>query len=188
VLRANVPVPPAPNPSQPLAIFEDQPDFVAKLDQGAGKASLVTDDKFSGTSAVKVTPDQRFNPALPGLGMKIRENPGPGEFRYIRFAWKKKGGQVICLQLNHDGQWGPQPAGAAHKFRYHAGPGECYGGSVSVAPQAPGNWVVVTRDLFADFGEFTLMGIALTPFDGEYGLFDHIYLARHPNDFDLIKP
>ncbi len=188
VLRADVAKPPAPNPAQPLAVFEDNPDFVAHLDQGAGKITLVTDDKFSGKAAAKVTPDQRFNPALPGLEVKIRQNPGPGEFRYIRFAWKKKGGQAICIQLNHDGTWGPAAGSANHSFRYHAGPGQCYGASLAVAPKPPDNWTVVTRDLFADFGEFTLSGIALSPVDGEYGLFDHIYLARGANDFDLIKP
>jgi hypothetical protein len=187
VSRASVAPPPVPKPEQPLAVFEDQPEFVAQLNQGAGKISLVTDDKFSGTAAAKVTPDQRFNPALPGLGVKIRQNPGPGEFRYIRFAWKKKGGAAICIQFNHDGQWGPT-ANPAQKFRYHAGAGECYNGSLAVAPKIPENWVVVTRDLYTDFGEFTLSGIALSPVDGEYGLFDHIYLARQPSNFDLIKP
>jgi hypothetical protein len=48
--------------------------------------------------------------------------------------------------------------------------------------------VVVTRDLFADFGEFTITGIALSPVDGEHGLFDTIYLGKSPADFELIKP
>jgi hypothetical protein len=46
----------------------------------------------------------------------------------------------------------------------------------------------VTRDLFADFGEFTLTGLALSPVDGEYALFDHIYLGATPEDFELVKP
>ena len=91
---------------QPLAVFEDQPEFVANLNQGAGTATLASDDKFTGTASVKITPEQATTP-LPGLGMKIRQNPGPGEFRYLQFAWKKQGGQHICVQLNHDGQWGP---------------------------------------------------------------------------------
>ena len=49
-------------------------------------------------------------------------------------------------------------------------------------------FTVVTRDLFADFGEFTLTGLALSPVDGEYALFDHIYLGTTPEDFELVKP
>jgi len=177
-----------PPAEQPLAIFEDQAEFVAALTEGGGQATMHGDEKYSGAASVKVTPDQRFNPALPGLGLRIREKPGPGEFRYLQFAWKKQGGQAICLQLNHDGQWGPvggQPA----KFRYHAGPaGECYNASVGIDSNLPAAFTIVTRDLFADFGEFTLTGLALSPVDGEFALFDHIYLGKAPADFDLVKP
>jgi hypothetical protein len=177
-----------PPVEKPLAVFEDQEDFVANLNQGGGQASLVSDDKYSGTASVKVTPDQRFNPAMPGLGLKIREKPAAGEFRYLRFAWKKQGGQAICLQLNHDGMWGPA-ADSPAKFRYHSGPGgECFGASVAVDAALPAGFTVVTRDLFADFGEFTLTGLALSPVDGEYALFDHIYLGTTPEDFELVKP
>jgi hypothetical protein len=177
-----------PAVEQPLAIFEDQSEFVTQLNQGGGQATLVSDEKYSGTSSVKVTPDQKFNPALPGLGVKIREKPGPGEFRYLQFAWKKQGGAAICLQLNHDGQWGPAGDKPA-KFRYHAGGGaECFGASVSVDGALPAEFSLVTRDLFADFGEFTLTGIALSPMDGQHALFDHIYLGTSPEDFELVKP
>ena len=36
---------------------------------------------------------------------------------------------------------------------------------------------------FIDFGEFTLTGLAFSPVDGQAALFDHIYLARQPEDF-----
>ncbi|HTM53825.1 MAG TPA: hypothetical protein VL175_07325 [Pirellulales bacterium] len=177
-----------PAVNKPLAIFEDQPEFAATLNEGGGQISLVSDQKYSGVASLKVTPDQRYNPALPGLGVKIRERPQPGEFRYLRFAWKKQGGQAICLQLNHDGQWGPAAEGKG-KFRYHAGPGgECYGGSLALDGNLPAEFTVVTRDLFADFGEFTLTGLALSPVDGEFALFDHIYLGAAIEELDSVKP
>ena len=177
-----------PPVEKPLTIFEDQAEFVANLKEGGGTAALFDGEKFSGTASVKVTPDQRFNPALPGLGVKIREKPGPGEFRYLQFAWKKQGGAAICLQLNHDGQWGPA-AGSPAKFRYHAGGGgECFGASLMLDANLPAGFTLVTRDLFADFGEFTLTGLALSPVDGEFALYDHIYLGSTPADFDLVKP
>ncbi|MES1213380.1 MAG: hypothetical protein ABUL64_02230 [Singulisphaera sp.] len=179
---------PSPLPAeQPLAVFEDQPEFVGNLNQGAGTATLASDEKFTGTASVKITPEQRYNPALPGLGVKIRQNPGAGEYRYLQFAWKKQGGERICVQLNHDGQWGPVPSTNPLKFRYDTGPaaGDAFGGAMRLDGALPSEWVVVTRDLFADFGEFTLTGLGLAPIDGEYALFDHIYLGRTLRDFDL---
>ncbi len=179
-----------PNAEPPLAVFEDDPKFVEYLNQGSGQVSLVEDDKHTGKTALKVTPEQRFNDKLPLLGVKIRQNPGPGEYRYLRFAWKKQGGQSICMQLNHDDAWGPTDASRPNaKFRYHAGPGgECYSASVLVDEKLPTSWVVVTRDLFEDFGEFTLNGLALSSIDGDFALYDHIYLGRSPADLDLAKP
>jgi hypothetical protein len=46
---------------------------------------------------------------------------------------------------------------------------------------------VVTRDLFADFGEFIFTGLAMTPLDGEYGYFDHILLAPTVADLDAAE-
>jgi hypothetical protein len=175
-------------PQQPRMVFEDQKQFLENLLEGAGTATLDATDKYSGKVSIKVTPDQRFNERMPGLGVRIRQNPSFGEYRFLRFAWKKKGGQTICLQLNHDGQWGPT-ATAPGKFRYHAGPGgECYGASIAVDDKIPSDWVVVTRDLYADFGEFTWTGIALSPVDGDYALFDHVYLGKTTRDFELVKP
>jgi hypothetical protein len=178
-----------PPAEKPFLIFEDQPEFLANLTQGKGTASLLSDEKYSGAVSVKVTPDQRSNPALPGLSIKIRQHPSaPDEYRYLQFAWKKLLGNSICLQLGHEGVFGPVPGNPA-KFRYHAGGGgECLGASLSIAPNVPGTVTLVTRDLFADFGEFTLTGIGLAPIDGDFGLYDHIYLGKTPSDFELVAP
>jgi hypothetical protein len=148
---------------------------------------LFSDQKYSGTASLRITPDQRYNPNLPGMSLKIRENPAPGEYRFLRFAWRKQAGRSICLQLAHDGKFGP--AGGKPSFRYHAGPGpECYGASLSLDAKLPTDFVVVTRDLYADFGEFTLTGLGFSAIDGVHALFDHIHLARHLHDLELIKP
>jgi hypothetical protein len=172
----------------PLKIFEDEEEFTTSLNQGNGQIRLEGGQKYSGAASVRVTPDQRFNPALSSLGVKIRKDPGPGEYRYLRFVWRKQGGNQICLQLNHDGAWGPTPGGSAASFRYHAGPGECYGASLRVNPRLPNRMTVVTRDLYADFGEFTLTGLALSPVDGQFALYDHIYLGRTVDDLGSVKP
>jgi hypothetical protein len=58
--------------------------------------------------------------------------------------------------------------------------------ALSIDREAPAKWTVVTRDLFADFGAFTLTGIAFTPGDGTAGLFDHMYLGRTVQHLDTI--
>lgn len=176
-------------PHPPLAVFEDESDFPSKLTDGNGQLALEAQDKFAGAVSLKVTPEQRFNASLPGLGMKIRKDPGEGEYRYLRYAWKKQGGTRVCLQINHDGIWGPNRELRDKDFRYDAGTGpESYSAAVRLQDTLPSDWQIVTRDLYADFGEFTFTGLALSPIDGDFALFDHIYLAKTPRDFDLVHP
>ncbi len=184
-----------PEQEQPKEVFEDDENFITMLSEGNGRAIPDQRQAYSGKYGLRVTPDQKFNPKLPNLGVKIRENPGPGEYRYIQFAWQKAQGNTICLQLAHDGKFGPANAkdkehagreGA--KFRYHAGTSdEPFGASLQIADKIPARYELVTRDLFLDFGEFNLTGLAFSPVDGQAALFDHIYLARKPDDFELIK-
>jgi hypothetical protein len=55
-----------------------------------------------------------------------------------------------------------------------------------VGDKPPSAWTLVTVDLFKDFGERTIRGLALTCFDGEAGYFDHIYLGRSVAELDRI--
>ena len=49
--------------------------------------------------------------------------------------------------------------------------------TVGLAPHPPGDWTVVSRDLWKDFGDFTLTGIAPTAINGP-AMFDKIELFR----------
>ncbi len=179
-----------PAVDSPHEVFEENEAFAMSLTQGGGKAAVVGGQKFSGEKSLRISPDQKFNPKLPNLGVAIREKPGPGEYRYLQYAWRKQGGAAICLQLSHDEAFGPTPGGHPEaSFRYHAGPApESYGAAVRVSDQLPNDFVLVTRDLYADFGEFTLTGLAFSAIDGQQAFFDHIYLARSPQEFDLAPP
>jgi hypothetical protein len=57
-----------------------------------------------------------------------------------------------------------------------------------LADRAPEQWVVVQRDLFGDSVAGQINSITLTCPDGDYALFDHIYLARSPDDFNRCPP
>ena len=123
-------------------VFQDDPEFPEKLRDGAGKALLETADVGSGASAVRVNGQFRSTPWLQELVAQIREHPGPDEFRYLRFAWKKVEGRSIGLALAHDGNF---KANGPRKFGYHAGPTPTPDGSLSIAAEAPRDWTVVTR-------------------------------------------
>ncbi|MHB1033745.1 MAG: NPCBM/NEW2 domain-containing protein [Pirellulales bacterium] len=175
------------SPPELVRLFEDEAGFLAALNEGQGEAIAETNDRYSGTGAIRVQSQERSNPQLPGLKARICEYPRPGEFRYLRFAWKKKGDGRICLSLAHDGKFGPETSGESRGtrgYRLDAGTGPLsYDAAVRVDKKPPAEWTVVTRDLFADFGNFNLTGLSLASPDAGSALFDHIYLARNQDDF-----
>jgi hypothetical protein len=172
-----------PVPPSVLTLFEDDRAFIAALSQGSGTATLDTGDKFTGTAALRVTPLQRHSPRIPGWNYRIREKPAPGEFRYIRLAWKTRGGSGVLIELAADGNW--PPADKALR-RYYSGKNTTDWEATEVSDQAPTQWSVVTRDLWKDFGNFTLTGIAPTAMRGE-ALFDRIELLRSLDRVELGK-
>jgi hypothetical protein len=161
-------------PSTLVTLFEDERSFVDLLQQGDGHVMLDSSDRFSGAASLVVFPPQRWNPRIPGWQYPIRENPGPGEYRYLRFAWKSPRGKGVMIELAGDGRW--PPAGKP-QWRYFSGENLTGWSAVQVSPNVPREWVVVTRDLWKDFGEFTLTGIAPTAIGGE-ALFDRFELLR----------
>ena len=143
-------------------------------------ATLVADDRQSGTRAVKLPAGPLYAHRF-SQSPAIRERPAWGEFRFLRFAFRKKGAGRICLQLNHR-QTEDRPA------RYDAGQGQpCFPQTRRVQDGAlQDQWTVITRDLFADFGPLDVEGITLSAPDGQYVLFDQIYLARTVDDFRFL--
>ncbi len=162
-----------------INLFEDETSFVTMLDEGSGTAELRRADCYSGEACLAVTPPQRFSPRIAGWEFRITENPGVGEFRYLRFAWKSSG-TGIMLELAADGQW-PDANEAAR--RYYSGQNTTGWAAREVSRDLPADWVVVTCDLWNDFGNFTLTGMAPTAMGGE-ACFDRLELARSPADFE----
>ncbi|HVV99263.1 MAG TPA: NPCBM/NEW2 domain-containing protein [Planctomycetaceae bacterium] len=181
---------PESTPSQPLVVFEDQWDWLRTLTQSGSNISAETNDVYSGHRALRVTHDQRADKRLPRMDIEVREHPGPGEYRFVRFAWKKKGGELMMVQFAGHRPGAPPPNDFQTALRYEAGK-KSNGWvlpAIKVDPELPREWKVVTRDLFADYGEFTITGMALAPQDGEYGLFDHVVFGRTLLDLDRAAP
>ena len=163
--------------------------FSTKIPDGAqwseGK-SFVRDGGFSSetNNYIYVGPDQHAE--LMNLSIPIREHPGPGEYRYITFVWVKWGGTQIGLKFLTKDE-GADAKGRAFDYTYTAGPGEPdnpkrIAKGLSVVDRAQG-WVVVTRDMWKDFGDFTITGVQfLCPERRDAG-FDEIFLAKRESDF-----
>jgi putative heme-binding domain-containing protein len=172
---------PAPSvTNQPrITLFEDQASVADALNEGAGKLRLCTEGCYSGQACLAVTPPQRFSPRIPDWEYRITENPGPGEFRYLRFAWKSRG-TGIMIELAAEGNW---PGANEAVRRYCSGQNTTGWAARQIAAEAPRDWMVVTCDLWKDFGSFTLTGIAPTAMGGE-ALFDRIELSRSLDDLE----
>ena len=171
------------------SLYDEEPSFSAGLTDGDGFARAEWRDSYSGSSSLLVSGGARESVMLDGMDIPIRRFPTFGEYRWLRFAWKKRGGTGISLQVAHDLLFGPEPGRRTPSFRYYQGHSkkgeEPFGGVFThLHPNVPGQWVLHTVDLFTHFGEFNLTGLGFSCPDGEYALFDHIWLARTPSDFE----
>jgi hypothetical protein len=176
-------------PKEPPAVVEliedDTDGFIKQLNNdGAGldgtQIGQEMRDVYSGVSSIRVTPFQRYTARIQGWNYPIVEKPQEGQYRYIRFAWKRIDGPGMMIQLHSNGSWNQ---------RYLAGKRSAltaaWGPVLQIADNIPSAWTVVTRDLYKDFGPLTIHGFALTPMDGgAVGLFDHVYLGRSIEDLD----
>ena len=168
-----------------LRVFEDDQAFLDLLTEGAGQAKL-SGDRFSGRSAMQITPVDKANANLPNFNLAIRDAPKLGEYRYIRFAWKHVGDGGPYLEMAHEGQWGKAGKRNSPTYRYACSSTKAGPDATSIERKSPSDWTVVTRDLYGDFGTFDLTGFSFNCYEGEHTLFDHIYLGRTREDFDRI--
>ena len=145
-----------------------------------------------------------YNHAPPGAGylhlLAILLTRGPfgehqrevaGENRFVRIAWRKTGGKSIAIHFAREGAFPPPDTSEPRlALRYHIGRlGQLdYGNGLKIKDAPNENWEVVTRDLFADFGDVNLSGMRLTCADGESAWFDHLYFARRQEDFESVDP
>ena len=165
-------------PQDRVVLLEDNHTLATALSHGTGTATFTTTDQFSGESSLLVTPPQRYSPRIKGWEFRIREQPGVGEYRYVRFAWKSPAAAGIMLELADAGKW---PAADEPIRRYFAGRNLTDWQAVGVAAHRPTDWTVITRDLWKDFGDFTLTGFAPTAMGGP-ALFDRVELLRSLDD------
>jgi putative heme-binding domain-containing protein len=170
-----------------VILFDDGPEFVAALTNGAGTAELCSEQPYSGTECLRITPLQRHSPNITGWNYRIVENPIADDdqqaesFRYLRLAWKADGDGVM-IELAADGHW---PPAQEPTRRYYSGANTTGWKAKKVAEAAPRQWTTTTVDLWKDFGEFTLTGIAPTAIGG-VAYFDRIELLKALDDSSVL--
>jgi hypothetical protein len=165
-----------------LCLFDEEPWLAGNLGSGPGKIAWEVGDAVSGAAALKVSEKSRWGTAVANWEFDIAENPDPGQYRYLTFAWKKIGGSEAALELS-DGFALHNPA-----RKLYAGPGSAGRGGKSLSSTAPTEWRVETVDLFALFGEFHRAGTSVNPVDGGTLMLDRVYLARSREDLERLPP
>ncbi|MDQ1328955.1 MAG: hypothetical protein QG641_2241 [Candidatus Poribacteria bacterium] len=164
-----------------IELFEDNTKFIDKLTNQDTATDIKNDtsEKYRGTISLRlesvagVNNGQRYNPVIPDWSFKITKTPSADdEGRWFMFAWKKVGGKGIMIQFSPNGAWGAQPNGG----RYYDGNNDAAWAGIQLSENMPVDWEVQIRDLYTDFKEFTLTGIALTQYNN-VGYYDSIYLA-----------
>lgn len=165
-------------PPTSVVLIDDDPSITNALTEGEGTATMIFGDASRGNGSLQITPPQRNSPQISGWQYRIREKPGLGEFRYLRFAWKSVGANGIMLELASDGEW--LVAGLPLR-RYASGHNTTGWQAVQISPEVPQKWVTVTRDLWQDFGDLTITGIAPTVCGGA-AHFDQVELLRSLQD------
>ncbi len=174
-------------PPDAQVLVEDDPAIDAALAEGTGSARLDPVDRAGGASALIVR-GQRFAAGVAGWSFPIRETPGPDQYRYLRFAWKKRGGGGIMFEAARDGGWRSQGETNAS---WVAGPNSTGWPALRVADESPNGWEVVTRDLWQDGGDWrdwSLTGFTLTAIDGGEAGLDSVILGPTVESLDAYAP
>jgi hypothetical protein len=186
------------------ALGASHPDVIAKkpravlFDEGDDlKAAMVNldfklDDAFSGGRSLKVeagkpaganwTPP--FGHALPNWNFPIRENPQPGEYRWLQFAWKALSPQTSSIALLIGKPW---PGGGVNitAGNYNWGQGVLAEKKIAGAP--PQQWQTVRVDLWDALKKpIDLQSLSLAS-EGGAAAFDQIVLGRSEADLPPLK-
>jgi len=159
-------------------VFDEQTD-VSLMAKGSSQGSGFDADRHYGQQSIRLAADEKAAWRFPTT-ISVREQPKWGENRTFRFAVRKRGGGRFAIEFQTSPPR-PEPA------RYDLGSGEpTLGKATRVHGDLPDTWLVITRDVFADFGPMDITGMQLICPDGEQVLVDHVYFGRTHQDFDLI--
>ena len=139
-------------------------------------------DHYTGTHAVQVTSAETVE-LTPSQPLPIRQFPQWGEYRFLRFALKTSAGGRVFLEMRTTAEGTPLVG-------YLAGPSEPIRAPFRQVwkEPLPDRWLVITRDLFRDFGACHLSRLTLRVEEGGPVAIDHIYLSSRTEDLQAVTP
>lgn len=190
-------------------LFEEEPALIQALRDDRPIVESASDPVFSGRTSLKLNPGATEAPQYFEPPAAVVELPKLGQYRFLVFAWRGTGERLV-LRLAHEGRLGTsiaegligRGATARNRFRRRSieDRGLRYGFSYDIGSQkgddlpplrlertVPKDWRFESRDLFGDFGSIQLTGLGLECAEGGSGYFDHLYLARTPQDVDFLR-
>jgi hypothetical protein len=175
---------------RPLAVlFDEQEDIQHELYAPQGKLSLALEGAYSGGRCLTLTPPdggeagvgspfrQQFGETVRNWDFEIAENPRPGQYRYLQFAWKalSPATKGVTLGLSEGGYEG---------YSVAAGEATAWEGKTVVkkldAP--PASWQLVRMDLWAVAKKAWRVRSLRLGVKGGGAAFDQIVLGRTESD------
>jgi outer membrane protein assembly factor BamB len=179
---------------RPLAVlFDEQEDILKDLYAGQGRLSLGLSGAYSGGRCLTLLPGdggqatvgspfrQQFGETVRNWDFPITENPQPGEYRYLQFAWKalSPATKGITLALTGGGYEG---------YSVAAGQATAWDGKTVVkrVDAPPAGWQTVRMDLWAAAKKPWRVRALWLGVKGGGAAFDQIVLGR--SEADLPRP
>jgi hypothetical protein len=174
---------------RPLAVLFDEGDDLREALSGfGGPWDFRFENAHTGGRCLFVNKDATVAPpylppmghSVPNWDFEIAENPSPGQYRWLQFAWKALSPETKVIRLLLGGRL--PHALAAPEF--HAGPAERRGDStlVKLADAPPAEWTVVRYDLWEHFKSPARIQSLTLSAEGGPVAFDQIVLARTAAD------
>jgi hypothetical protein len=177
---------------RPLAVlFDEKESDLKALVYGDQPFIFKYDDAYSGGKCLALTRAGHalpayhppFGHAIPHWNFEIAENPQPGQYRWIQFAWKASGPQTTGMSLLITRPWpGGGCAFVAGKYKWSEG----VLASKQVADTPPREWQVVRADLWEMLKkpiQLEALGLAA---EGGGAEFDQIVLGRTEKDLPPV--
>lgn len=177
---------------KPVAVLFDEGDslfnetYLNNENKGLELRASNTGEAFSGgfflymnNSGSFQARSPRVKTTMPTWGFPIKENPVPGEYRYLRFAWRAFSEKTtgIALNFSEQGKNGVTVyTGKIHNLDLKQ--------AIKAADAPPQKWEVVTIDLWelASRAPFSIGNMQLSC-EGGAAAIDAVMLARSENDF-----
>ncbi len=174
-------------PTSAQVLIEDDPAIIQALIEGDGSARLDRQDRTSGAASL-IVDGQKSAAKIGAWAFPIRQHPQAGEYRFLRFAWKKRGGGGLMIEAARDGHWRSQEQTNAS---WVAGENTTGWPAIIVSDQAPAEWAIVTRDLWqdgGDWGDWSLTGLGATAINGGEVRLDAVILGPTIESLDAYAP